>query len=112
MGHSMYLDDVDGLISAIKKAYRNPLKGFKLKCPVVKLPLSPVLTRWGTCLEAAVFHANNFEGVKSAVSELDSSDSVAISTAKALMESELIVANLAYISAYHSSIPKTLRLLK
>ena len=43
---------------------------------------------------------------------LDSMDSVAISTAKALMESELIVANLVYISAHYSSIPKNIETLK
>ena len=75
-------------------------------------PPSPVLTYRGTCLEAAVYRVNPFESVKSAISELDSKDSVAISKAKALMESELIVANLAYISAHYSLIHKNIETIE
>ena len=71
------------------------IQELKLKCPVLKLPPSPVLMHWGTWLEAAVYHANHSEGIKSAISELGSKDSTAISTVKALMESESIVASLA-----------------
>ena len=78
----------------------------------MKFPPSPVLTRWGTRLEAAVYHANHFEGVKCAISELDSKDSTAISTANALMESKSIVVNFAYISAYYSSIAIEIKTLE
>ena len=47
-----------------------------------------------------MYYANHLEDVKSAISELDSKDSAAISTAKALMESESIVLNLGPTSKY------------
>ena len=83
------------------------IRAFKLKCLGVKLPLSPVFT-W---LKASIYHANYFEDIKSAISELDSKDSVAISTAKAFIESAWIVTNLVYISALYSSIPNNIKAL-
>lgn len=107
--------EVDGLISAVKKVYKKSpkrIKVFKVQCPGLRLPPSPVLTRWGTWLEAAVYYGNHFEEVKSAVSLLDSKDSTAITTAKSLFESEAVVANLAYISAHYRSIAKTIEKLE
>ena len=63
-------------------------------------------------MEAVVYHANHLKGVKSAISELESKDSPAISTAKTLMESESIVPNVAYNSAHYNSMPKSIETLK
>jgi len=33
------------------------------------LPPEPVLARWGTWLEAAIFNSDNFQGLKKAIEE-------------------------------------------
>ena len=107
--------EVDNLISAIKKIYKKSpkrIRAFKEKCPEIDLPPAPVLTRWGTWVNAALYFATNFESVKSAVMELDSGDAASIAVAKALLEKESIVANLSYIKANFRSLPVAIEALE
>jgi hypothetical protein len=58
---------VNKLISNTKKVFlRAPLRRevYTEKCPNLKLPPEPVLTRWGTLLETAVFYQENFRTIK------------------------------------------------
>jgi hypothetical protein len=58
---------VNKLISNTKKVFlKAPLRRevYTEKCPNLKLPPEPVLTRWGTWLEAAVFYQENFTTIK------------------------------------------------
>jgi hypothetical protein len=58
---------VNKLISNTKKVFlKAPLRRevYTEKCPNLKLPPEPVLTRWGTWLEAAVFYQENFTAIK------------------------------------------------
>ena len=43
---------------------------WKEVCPEVPLPLEPVLTRWGTWIDAALFYVKKFEKVKTVISQL------------------------------------------
>lgn len=61
-------ENVDGLISNVKKIFiKAPLRvqHYKNVLPDVPLPPEPVLTRWGTWIEAAIFYANNFDEIRS-----------------------------------------------
>jgi hypothetical protein len=67
-------EDVDGLIANVKKIFvKAPLRVevYKERVKEVPLPPQPVLTRWGTWLEAAVFYSTHFESIKD-VSKLKS----------------------------------------
>jgi hypothetical protein len=58
---------VNKLISNTKKVFlKAPLRRevYTEKCPNLKLPPEPVLTRWGTWLEATVFYQENFTTIK------------------------------------------------
>jgi hypothetical protein len=60
-------EDVDGLIANVKKIFvKAPLRVevYKERVKEVPLPPQPVLTRWGTWLEAAVFYSTHFESIK------------------------------------------------
>src|SRR5258705_300655 len=55
---------INGLISNVKKVLlKSPLRVqiYKDKLPDVPLPPEPVITRWGTWLNAAIFLANHYE---------------------------------------------------
>jgi len=43
---------------------------YKEILPNVPLPPEPVLTRWGTWLEAAVFNCDHFEDLKNVIDKL------------------------------------------
>lgn len=59
--------DVDGLISSTKKVFlKAPLRVeiYQEKLPNVPLPPQPILIRWGTWLEAALFYSEHFLKIK------------------------------------------------
>lgn len=59
--------NVNGLISSVKKIFlKAPLRVqvYKEQMPNVPLPPEPILTRWGTWLDAVIFYADNFENIK------------------------------------------------
>lgn len=51
---------------------------FKEKLPNTPLPPQPVLTRWGTWLQAATYYANNFEKFKELIFEFPKATNKAI----------------------------------
>lgn len=58
---------VNNLISSVKKVFlKAPLRiqQYRLKLGDVPLPPEPVITRWGTWLEAALFYADYFDSIK------------------------------------------------
>ncbi|XP_017492506.1 PREDICTED: uncharacterized protein LOC108380623 [Rhagoletis zephyria] len=93
--------NVDSLIANIKKAFsKSPsrIRFFKEKQPDLPLPPQPVLTRWGTWLEAASYFAKNFNEIKEIVEGLDD-DAACVIFAKKLFANKGIREELAYIQA-------------
>ena len=68
------------------------------------LPPNPVLTRWGTWLEAALFYANNFVEYKNAVLALQD-DAVRVEKVKRVLSKEKLVKELAFIKTHTSHLP-------
>lgn len=53
-------DEVDQLVAALKQFFRKApsrISLFKEMCPNLPLPPQPVITRWGTWLEAVEFYS-------------------------------------------------------
>ncbi|KAG7160353.1 CGG triplet repeat-binding protein 1-like 3, partial [Homarus americanus] len=60
------MPDVNVLISTVKKVFlkaSSRKERFRQIAGTVPLPPSPVVTRWGTWIEAALYYADNFETV-------------------------------------------------
>lgn len=76
--------------------------------PDIPLPPKPVLTRWGTWLEAALFYSEQFEGIKKVLSELSDDSSAAIIESNQLVANPQLSQHLAYIKNHFSGIPKLL----
>jgi hypothetical protein len=65
----------DSLISNVKKILlQAPLrvKKFKQEAPSLSLRPKPVLTRWRTWLDAAMYYCEHYSTIEKIVSELDS----------------------------------------
>jgi len=93
---------VDRLVSSVKKIFKKApsrINKFKETLPGKSLPPQPVLTRWGTWLDAVRYYAENFDEVKSVVSTFDPEDAIAIKTAQEVMSNAKICQDLAYIAA-------------
>uniref|UniRef100_T1HQ16 C2H2-type domain-containing protein n=1 Tax=Rhodnius prolixus TaxID=13249 RepID=T1HQ16_RHOPR len=65
--------------------------------PDLYLPPEPILTRWGTWLEAAQYYYENYNKIKNVLSHLED-EAVAINTAKSLFEKPNLRNDLAFIS--------------
>ncbi|CAH0558769.1 unnamed protein product [Brassicogethes aeneus] len=72
--------DINILVNSAKKIFtKSPLRiqYYKDKLPGVPLPSQPVITRWGTWLNAAHFYADNFAPIKEILNSF-AEDSIAI----------------------------------
>ncbi|KAF0764255.1 DUF659 domain-containing protein [Aphis craccivora] len=97
--------DVNKLISNIKKVFlKSPyhVQVYKEILPDIPLPPEPVLTRWGTWLEAAIFNCDNFQGLKKVIEELSgqNSPSQSILKCKTVFDLETVENDLIFIKTH------------
>src|SRR5258705_5850415 len=96
---------INGLISNVKKVLlKSPLRVqiYKEKLPDVPLPPEPVITRWGTWLNAAIFLANHYAGIKEVILGVDPGSSQAVRNCVGIFNDETIANQLAYIKVHFS----------
>lgn len=101
---------VDRLISSCKKIFRKApsrVAIYKSMLPSIPLPPSPVITRWGTWIEASLFHYNNFELMKSCVLKLPE-DATSITECKVIYQNQNLFDELQFINENFSSLPKSI----
>ena len=82
--------DVDKLIATVKKTFiKAPLRVQKFKeiASSVPLPPEPILTRWGTWLNAANYYCTNYNVIEDIVNEFNEGEASSIKTAKTLFSS-------------------------
>ncbi|PSN51684.1 hypothetical protein C0J52_09598 [Blattella germanica] len=94
--------EVDKLISNVKKIFtKTPLRvqKFKNEAPSLPLPPQPVLTRWCTWLDAAVYHCNNYDTLKKIIHSFDPADATSIKTAQDLFTITNMKNDLAYLKS-------------
>lgn len=106
--------EVDHIISNVKKVFlKAPLRVeyYKSACDL-PLPPQPILTRWGTWLNAALFYADNFSVIKEIIATFDSNNSAYIKSAQEAMAAKGAVAKLNYIKAHFSKLPEVIKKLE
>jgi hypothetical protein len=106
---------VNALISQGKKIFlKAPLRVqiFKEKMPGIPLPPQPVLTRWGTWLDAAMYYADNFEGFKEVVLDFSESTSQSIKDCQTVLKNQEIKQNLAFLKANYKFVSTTIKKLE
>ncbi|KAJ4427469.1 hypothetical protein ANN_25117 [Periplaneta americana] len=99
---------VDLLISSVKKYFKAPSRVNVLKemYPEIPLPPKPILTRWGTWLEAVEYYAEHIDSINNVLLALDSEDAVSIDTAKTVTCDISVKNDLAHIQHTFSCIIK------
>jgi hypothetical protein len=106
---------VNDLIKNGKKIFvKAPLRVqlFRERLPNIPLPPEPVLTRWGTWLDAAVYYANNFDAFKLVVLEFPDSASKSIKDCKIVLKLAELKQNLAFIKTNYGFISQVITSLE
>jgi hypothetical protein len=106
--------DIDKLILNVKKAFvKAPLRvqQFKQEEPLLPLSSHPVLTRWGTWLDAALYYCENYTATEDIFKGFDSSELSSIRVVKELF-SHRLPGNLAYIKSNFGTISSTITRLE
>ncbi|KAL4132751.1 hypothetical protein QTP88_009852 [Uroleucon formosanum] len=94
--------EINSLISNIKKVFLKApyrINLFKNLAPGIPLPPEPIITRWGTWLNAVNYYCEHFLHLKNVILQLDPDDALAIKNAKQLVENPEIEENLIYIKS-------------
>ncbi|CAH1988080.1 unnamed protein product [Acanthoscelides obtectus] len=97
---------VNNLINNGKKVFlKAPLRVefYKEMAPGLSLPPEPVITRWGTWLNAALFYADNFVKIKDIFLSLDA-DSIALRSCK----ESILGGHLVFIKAHFFMLAKAI----
>lgn len=106
--------DVNKLINNVKKSFlKSPsrIQLYKEILPGLSLPPEPVITRWGTWIEAVIFNANNYEGIKTVIEKLDGS-SASVEICKKMFNSLSVKNDLAFIKINFSGLLKAIKNLE
>lgn len=107
--------EVNALISTVKRVFLKApsrKKFFLDAVHDVPLPPSPVHTRWGTWLEAAVYYADYFEVVKKLVQDLDSEEAASIKEAQEVLSKDGVREQLIFIRSNLLCIPSAIKKLQ
>lgn len=105
---------VNKLVSTIKKVFiKAPtrIQLFREELPNVPLPPEPILTRWGTWLEAVEYYSEHLEDIKNIVLKLQE-EAVSITSAKDLLKDPAISNDIAYIKSHYSFLVPIIKALE
>ncbi|KAL4103964.1 hypothetical protein QTP88_019279 [Uroleucon formosanum] len=107
---------VDELIANMKKVFLKAparVELFKKEAPDVPLPPSPIITRWGTWLEAAINYCEYFKPILNIVQQLSAEDAISIGKVKKIMfEENILEADLVFIYSNYGILKTTIKSLE
>jgi len=98
---------VDKLISNMKKKFLKApsrVQIFRSIAPNISLPPEPILTRWGTWINAAICYCEHFSLIKRVIMELDEDDAISIKKVHDLIKEPNLECNLTYIKSNFSAL--------
>ena len=100
---------IDDLISNVKKVFLKApsrVEIFRSEAPDLPLPPKPIITRWGTWLEACNYYSENFRTIKRIVRLLDDKDSMSVKNAQSILGDPEIKNSLAFVSSNYGFLPR------
>lgn len=98
----LYYPDIDRLVSNIKKVFSKApsrVSKFREILPDVRLPPQPIITRWGTWLDAVVYLATYIEHLEIIlIISFDEDHAISIKISKTIIAKSTTKSDLAFIS--------------
>ena len=73
--------------------------------PLIPLPPKPLITQWGTWINAAVYWSKHFSEIKEVINTCCSEQAASIKTAQKLFENEATFQQISFIAAHFSNLP-------
>lgn len=92
---------INTLIDNVKKIFNKAPKRiakFKETLPNMPLPPKPVLTRWGTWLDAVAYYDTNFDQIKEIINTFNSNEAVSIRKAQKVFRDPIIRKDLEFVN--------------
>lgn len=80
-----HFSTVDKVIANCKKVFKKAptrVEIFKIEAPGICLPPDPIVTRWGSWINAAIYYCENLNTVRRVIEKLDEDDAVSIKKTK------------------------------
>lgn len=77
---------------------------FRNIAPNIPLPPEPILTRWGTWINAVIYYCEHFLLIKRVVMELDEDDAISIKKVRDLIKDTNLECNLTFIKSNFSGL--------
>lgn len=106
---------VDELVSNVKKSFLkvpSRIQTLKSIVPDIPLPPQPILTRWGTWIDAVLYYCKHFEIIKNIIDMLDENDAESIKKCKQILKTNNLEANLAFIKSNYGFISTSITRLE
>ncbi|XP_060858892.1 uncharacterized protein LOC132936219 [Metopolophium dirhodum] len=98
-----HFSKVDSLISNGKKVFLKApsrINAFQTIAPEISLPPQPIITRWGTWLDAAAYYCDHFDTFFRVMQTFDKNDASSVNITKSLMEDPTIKNDLIFIKTH------------
>lgn len=105
-------ENVNKVIANVKKVFlKAPSRVdiFKECHPELPLPPEPVITRWGTWLDAVIYYANNYEKVLEVLDALNNEDAQSIKIAQEVLRNPKTKSDLIFIASNYGFIVKLIK---
>ena len=106
-----FYPEVDRLISAVKKVFckaPSRVRKFHEVAPGIPLPPEPIITRWGTWINAAAYYAIHFNEVQTVLQQLQEEDAASITVAQLQFRKNGIREQLTYINTWFQKLSDTI----
>ena len=107
--------NVDQLVSNVKKSFLKApsrIQILKSVAPDIPLPPQPILTRWGTWIDAASYYCNHFKIIGRVIDMLTENDAESIKKCKQILKSNNLEANLVFILSNYGFISSSITRLE
>nr|XP_022900891.1 uncharacterized protein LOC111413976 [Onthophagus taurus] len=85
---------------------------FKETLPDIPLPPAPVLTRWGTWLDAAMYYADHFKEFQGIILEFQSTESKSIEECQRVLKIPELAQQLAFIKSHFKFVSQCIQFLE
>ena len=110
-----HFEKINNLISSVKKVFiKAPFrrKQFKIDNPDLCLPPEPVITRWGTWLDAVNYYHKNYEAIINTIKKFNPKEAKSIQKAQELFQDNALKEDLNYVYSNFSIISTTITKLQ
>lgn len=107
--------EVNALISSVKKVFVKAPSRVMLFTEMmqdIRLPPQPIITRWGTWIEAALYYSEHLEDVKRVLDAMDKNEAASIPAAINACNEKSLQSKLVFIKTYFSKLPATITRLE